>query len=226
MVDRMGTVHTSTLAEQAYHSLRDRIVRGDLAVGQRLMPEELGQALSISPTPVKEALLMLERDGLIQSSARRGASVRRFTSRDIVDLYDARLMIEQRAISVGHAAGRLDAATLARLAAVVALHAERSTRRSASDLRQALQHDHELHSVLAGLAGNPLLVDWHQRLLRQTQLVRAYSLRAYDAGRLARAARDHAAILLALREGDPAAANLALETHLATSLASVLAGHS
>ena len=222
----MPEVQTSTLAEQTYRRLRDRIVRGDLVAGEKLMPVALGLALSISPTPVKEALLMLERDGLIQSSARRGASVRRFTSRDITDLYDARLMIEQRAISVGHASGRLDTAVLSRLADTVALYARSGAKRSAADLRQALRHDHDLHAIIASLSGNALLIDWHQRLLRQTQLVRAYSLRAYDAGRIARADRDHTAILKALRAGDPDAANRALEAHLSVSLATILAGHS
>lgn len=219
----MSTLQTATLAEQAYHRLRDRIIRGDLVAGQRLMPEELGQSLSISPTPVKEALLMLERDGLIQSNARRSATVRRFTAVDIAELYEARLMVEQHAITTGHSAGRIDDDALARIATCVTQHAERSNRRSTADLRLALQHDHDLHTLLVALGGNALIADWHQRMLRQTQLVRAYSLRAYDAGRLARARDDHLAILAALRARDPDAANRALEIHLAHSRADVLA---
>ncbi|MDA8252119.1 MAG: GntR family transcriptional regulator [Rhodospirillales bacterium] len=218
-----ASLRRSTLAEQAYRTLRERIVKGDLPAGHRLLPEEIGQALSISPTPVKEALAMLQRDGLIEVSARRGSTVRRFSARDVADLYDARLTIEARAIGVGLAAGRVDAAFLARLDACAAALAERSRHRSRAELRQALRLDHDLHTLIVALAGNAVLADWHQRLLRQTQLVRVYSLRAFDAGRLERAQQEHAAIIAALHAQDAPAAQRALETHLATSCANVLA---
>ena len=102
----MATLQALTLAELTCRRLRDRVVRGELLAGPRLMPEDVGQDLSISPIPVKEALLKLARDGLIVSTARRGSVVRRFSTRDIAELYEARLMIEQRAISVGVATGR------------------------------------------------------------------------------------------------------------------------
>ena len=210
------------MAEQAYRELRERIVQGELPAGHRLLPEELGQALAISPTPIKEALAMLQRDGLIEVESRRFSAVRRFTRHDISELYDARFTVEARAITVGLAAGRVDEAFLGRLAQCARLCAERSALRSRADLRQALRHDHDLHTLLVELAGNGLLADWHQRLLRQTQLVRVYSLRAYDAGRVAQAQREHAAILAALRARRAASATRALETHLATSRENVL----
>jgi len=215
------TLHRSTLAEQAYRTLRERIVQGDLPAGHRLLPEEIGHALSISPTPVKEALAMLQRDGLIEVSARRGSIVRRFSAREIADLYDARLTVEARAISTGLAAGRVGAAFLARLDACATQLAERSRRRSRAELRQALRLDHDLHTLIVDLAGNALLAEWHQHLLRQTQLVRVYSLRAFDAGRLEQAQREHAAIIAALHAQDAPAALAALEAHLATSCANV-----
>ncbi len=218
-----ATLQKSTLAEQAYRTLRERIVKGELPAGHRLLPEEIGQALSISPTPVKEALAMLQRDGLIEVSARRGSVVRRFSAREIADLYDARLAVEARALTVGLAAGRVDAAFLARLDACAAQHAERSRRRRVADLRQALRLDHDLHTLLVSLADNAVLAEFHQRLLRQTQLVRVYSLRAFDAGRLERAQQEHAALIAALHAQDAPAALRALEAHLATSCANVLA---
>ncbi len=219
----MATLQRSTLAEQAYRELRERIVQGELPAGRRLLPEELGQALAISPTPVKEALAMLHRDGLVEVASRRGVAVRRFTPHDITELYDARLMVEASAIATGLDAARVDAAFLARADACAALHAERSGRRSRADLRQALRHDHDLHTLFVGLAANALVAEWHQGLLRQTQLVRAYSLRAYNSGRLEQTRRDHAEILAGLRSGDPDAAVAALREHLAHSREHVLA---
>ncbi len=221
----MAALQKFTLAEQAYRKLRERIVRGELPAGHRLLPEELGLALSISPTPVKEALAMLQRDGLIEVEARRGSAVRRFSPRDIGELYDARCMIEARAITVGLRDGRIDDDFLARFAATTALYAERSRKRTRGDLRHALRHDHDLHTLLAELAANRLVAEWHQRLLRQTQLVRVYSLRSFDTGRLEQAEREHATILAGLQARDPAAAVAALEAHLATSLGNVLANY-
>lgn len=218
----VAALQRSTLAEQAYQKLRERIVQGELPAGHRLLPEELGQALAISPTPVKEALAMLQRDGLIEVESRRGSAVRRFTRRDIAELYDARLTVEARAITVGLATGRIDDAFMERLTQCATLCAERSRQRSRADLRQALRYDHDLHTLLVQLAGNGLLSEWHQRLLRQTQLVRVYSLRAYDAGRLAQAQREHATILTALRTGRAKLSLQALEAHLTTSCANVL----
>ena len=219
-------VRRTTLSEQAYRTLRERIVMGGLPSGRRLLPEEIGQALAISPTPVKEALVMLQREGLVAFSARRGATVRRFSAEEIAELYDARLTVEARAISVGLLRGRIDAAFLARLDACAAQLAERSGRRSAAELRLALRLDHELHSLIVGLAGNTVLAEWHQLLLRQTQLVRAYSLRAFDAGRLEQARQEHAVVVFALHAQDECAALRALEAHLATSCANVIAEYS
>lgn len=220
---QQARLRRSTLAEQAYRTLRERIVKGDLPAGHRLLPEEISQALAISPTPVKEALSMLERDGLVIVSARRGSTVRTFSAREIAELYDARLTIEARAIQVGLAHGRVDEAFLARLDACAAQLAERSRHRSRTELRQALRLDHDLHTLIVKLADNSVLADWHQRLLRQTQLVRVYSIRSFDTGRLELAQREHAALIAALRARDAGAAMRALETHLATSCANVLA---
>lgn len=219
-------IRRTTLSEQAYRTLRERIVKGELPSGGRLLPEEIGQALAISPTPVKEALVMLQREGLVAFSARRGATVRRFSPDEIAELYDARLTVEARAISVGLLRARVDAAFLTRLDACAAQLAERSGRRSAAELRQALRLDHDLHALIVGLAGNAVLAEWHQLLLRQTQLVRAYSLGAFDAGRLEQARREHAAIIAALHAQDERAALRALEAHLATSCANVVAEYS
>ncbi|HTW29005.1 MAG TPA: GntR family transcriptional regulator [Acetobacteraceae bacterium] len=219
----MAGLVRSTLAEQAYRELRDRITRGELPPGHRLLPEELGQMLSISPTPVKEALLMLQRDGLIEVATRRFSQVRRFTHSDVAELYEARLMLERQAIEAGLAAGRVDDAFLEQLAAIAAGYAARSRRRSRADLREALRLDHALHTHLATLAGNALIIGWHGTILHQTQTARVYSLESWDAGNIARAQREHDAIVAALARRDREAALSTLADHLAHSRDNVLA---
>src|SRR5258708_34126655 len=90
----MSTVVRATLADQVHSELRARILSGRLASGHRLLPEELASDLSISQTPVKEALLKLEADGLVVSEMRRGSVVRLFTAKDVEELYERRILIE------------------------------------------------------------------------------------------------------------------------------------
>lgn len=136
-----------------------------------------------------------------------------------------RAMVEAYALTAGTAAARLDAAFLGRLERCSAQFVEHSGRRSRAELRHALRHDHEFHTLLVELAANTLLADWHQRLLRQTQLARAYSLRAFDAGQLAKAQQEHLTILAALQARQIPEALQALAAHFTTSRANILADH-
>jgi DNA-binding GntR family transcriptional regulator len=75
----MRPLEVPTYKRAAYDSLRDMIVWFDLLPGQRLVENDLAARLGISKTPVREALAMLEADGLVESSPYRGASVRWLT---------------------------------------------------------------------------------------------------------------------------------------------------
>ena len=70
----MRPLEVPTYKRAAYDSLRDMIVWFDLLPGQRLVENDLAARLGISKTPVREALAMLEADGLVESSPYRGAS--------------------------------------------------------------------------------------------------------------------------------------------------------
>lgn len=106
----MNTLVKVTLAEQAHRELRARIVSGKLRGGERLLPNELAADLGISPTPVKEACVKLEADGLVVNSSRRGMVVRDFTVEDVEELYAARMLLEKGAVEVAFDAGQLDGA--------------------------------------------------------------------------------------------------------------------
>jgi DNA-binding GntR family transcriptional regulator len=209
----------ATLAEQAYVALRDLIIGGQLAAGQRLMPEELGQMLSISPTPIKEALTRLQLDGLVDATSRRGVLVRTFNAADVTELYQARLMIESDAIRRGLRAGRVDDDFLARLAACAAAYGRQTRPRSRNELLDVLRPDHDLHAMLASLGGNSRVSAWHEQILRQTQTVRIWSPDSYA---FALACKEHTEIVDALSRRDENGAVQALERHLARSSSDLL----
>jgi len=80
--------------------IRAAIVEGRLQPGQRLKEEELARELGISRTPVREALLFLQAEGLVESEPNRGATVRAYATAEIEDMYELRALLE------GHAAHR------------------------------------------------------------------------------------------------------------------------
>lgn len=93
--------------------IREAIIDGRLPPGQRLKEEELARELGISRTPVREALLLLESEGLVESIPRRGATVRSYAVGDLDDVYQLRALLEGYAAR--RAATRISADDVARL---------------------------------------------------------------------------------------------------------------
>jgi len=83
-----------TLGEDVYNELKERIVTGRIPPGERLMYETLTVELGISKSPLKEAFLRLEREGLVEIVPRRGTFVRRFDTREVQELYQIREVLE------------------------------------------------------------------------------------------------------------------------------------
>jgi DNA-binding GntR family transcriptional regulator len=84
-------------SDVATELLRNAIVDGTLEPGQRLKEEELARSLGISRTPVREALVMLQAEGLIDASPNRGAAVRSHSAEELDDLYQLRALLEAHA---------------------------------------------------------------------------------------------------------------------------------
>jgi DNA-binding GntR family transcriptional regulator len=214
----MSTVVRATLSEQTHQELRSRILGGRLRSGHRLLPEELAQDLAISQTPIKEALLRLEADGLVVSNVRRGAVVRVFTPKDIEELYEARLFIELDAVTVAFDRQMIGRQLLDELSRNLDRHAFHLGRDTLDDVMIALAFDREFHQILVQARGNQVICEWHRRILAQTHT--AY---VYIASGTSHVFREHRDILDALQAGSPAQTRDALERHLVHSRESLLA---
>ncbi|MEJ1976377.1 MAG: GntR family transcriptional regulator [Acetobacteraceae bacterium] len=210
----MGGIVKSTLAEQVYRDLRERIMAGEFAAGHKLLAEDLSRALSVSPTPVKEALAMLAQDGLVDASARKITRIRQFSRRAVHELYDARIMIESQAVRTGFAAGRVTADFLERLASAADSYDREAQHHTGPALKAVQAFDQALHLLIGSLADNDLVAEWHGRILRQVQTARIWSVGnyAFDAAR-----QEHAAIMHSFRAGQEAAVIEALVRHLKRS---------
>jgi DNA-binding GntR family transcriptional regulator len=81
----------------AYEQIRQAIVEGRYAAGQRLVEKRLGEEFDVSRTPVREALRMLESEGLVLSLPNKGSIVRPLTAQDIYEIYELRVRLESLA---------------------------------------------------------------------------------------------------------------------------------
>jgi DNA-binding GntR family transcriptional regulator len=134
--------------------LREAILSGEFGPGERLRTATLATRFGSSRTPVREALVQLEGEGLVDIEPRRGAIVRSFASADLIDLYEIRALLEPAAAA--RAALRASAAQIERLAEIVALSDARGGR-SAAAIDDQIAWNEEFHAIVIEAAGSPRL---------------------------------------------------------------------
>ena len=88
------------LRDVVFHTLREAILRGDLEPGERLMELQLAAKLGVSRTPIREAIRMLEQEGLAITIPRRGAEVAKMTEKDMNDVLQIREALDELAASI------------------------------------------------------------------------------------------------------------------------------
>src|SRR2546423_8275052 len=98
--DPIMPVSETAGTRQAYEHVRSAIVENRYAPGQRLVEQRVAAELGLSRTPVREALRMLEAEGLVVSERHRGAMVRPLSATEVVDLYGLRIRLEAYAVEV------------------------------------------------------------------------------------------------------------------------------
>ena len=95
------TVHMDEylpLREVVFNTLRQAILKGELKPGERLMEIALAEKLGVSRTPIREAMRKLELEGLVVMIPRRGAQVANITEKDLNDVLEVRITLENMAI--------------------------------------------------------------------------------------------------------------------------------
>ena len=101
-----GTNEYLPLRDVVFQALRQAIITGEFSPGERLMEIKLADKLGVSRTPVREAIRMLELEGLVVMIPRKGAEVARITEKDLRDTLEVRTAIEE--LSVELACARID----------------------------------------------------------------------------------------------------------------------
>jgi DNA-binding GntR family transcriptional regulator len=192
-----------TLATRALEELRTAIAEGRLAPGERFSVAQLAQLFGVSRTPVREALLQLERQGVVRFERNRGVRVLETSAHDVQEVFELRLLLEVPATRRACARLRDDE--------LEALERELAGMAAAEEETRFMAHDARFHELLLAAAGNRRLVA-SVRSLRDHVRVR---LGATD-GR-SRELDEHRAIIAALRERDADSAAAAMHDHLHTT---------
>jgi DNA-binding GntR family transcriptional regulator len=195
--------------EQVHARLRTLILRGDLEPGEQISQLQLAQELGVSRTPLREALRLLQREGLVEAEPNRSFFVAGFSIPDVEQLYAARIPIEALAIRL--TVPKLTAENVAELEGLLAQMAHFA---AASDFERWDVPHRAFHAGLVRAAGDRItallseMSDHSERYRRLATLSGAPQ--SYPDG-----ARQHRAILEACKTGDADAAAAQLTDHLA-----------
>lgn len=193
--------------------LLDAILSGDLKPGERVVESRIARELGVSQGPVREALRDLELLGFVESQPFRGASVRKFSNRDLVEIYPVRAALE--GVAAREAAQCIDEDVLRDLES--SLDAMRSAARD-NDRASLIHADVQFHRTVVEASGNRILLHlWQTTSLFSSTTVSV----ALSHWLLMDLAERHTPIISALRDRDPARAEATMRSHI-EELASTL----
>lgn len=198
-----------SLAEQAYRSIRDSIVDGRFAPGERLVETRLGDELGASRAPVREALKRLVDDGLVTEKPRYGYFVRGFTAKDLVDIYNVLGAIETLAVRL-IVRGRVPTQPLERLVEEMTDAAERG------DLSAVVDAEMRFHKHLCDAADNPYLSTVFRSVSGMTRTALSLDDAAYSD--LRDVASEHIPLLETIKAGTEEQAVSAILSHTRASV--------
>jgi DNA-binding GntR family transcriptional regulator len=209
-IDRVG----HTLSDKVEAVLRDQIVSGERAPGERLNEVEIATELAVSRGPVREAMQRLARDGLVRIESHRGAFVRALDATQVRALSEVRASLECQAAAL--AAQRAGTDEVATLRALI------DTSRGELEVDEVPHYPErlDLHDLIVRCSRNAALTRYLQLVNQELKLVRARS--GFLAARAPKALEEHVRIVEAIAARDPDAAIAAMNIHMESALQSTL----
>jgi len=196
----------SRLSSDTYRRLVDAMVDGTLQPGDRLVQDQLAEQLDVSRTPVRDALVRLHSEGVIEPTGRRGYVVRRLAPREVLDNYDARMAVESFAAMRVTELGE-PAVAQVRVALEAAAQADLST------ARRSFAANRDVHeAIVRATANGQLLVCFESvwgRALSEMIYRDFYAAQSAD-----EFVRTHTELVDTLAAGDPERSRLAMIAHI------------
>jgi DNA-binding GntR family transcriptional regulator len=197
-------------AQLAYDYVKARLLDGRFAGGTLLSENEIAQRLDVSRTPVRQAFVQLEAEGLLELYPRRGALVVPISPSEAEDVFEARMLIEQHAARRAAAGG---GGALASLAAALRDHIADQEDALAEGGAGFAWSDRAFHRAIVEAGGNRLLTRQYDGLRDRHQRIAAVTI-ARDPSRIERFVAEHREIAAAFEAGDEELAASLLGAHL------------
>ncbi|BBK42599.1 hypothetical protein STVA_26190 [Allostella vacuolata] len=195
----------ATLEEQIAREIEEDIIFGRLEPGARLREEHLHHRFGGSRHFVRQALVRLERAGIVLRERNKGAAVRSFTAEEVLQIYEVREMLQrQAALRIPLPAHPEDIARLA------AIHADYERCADTGDLRGVHEANDRFHTTLFGLCGNEYLLGLVKQYMDLTYAIRAKTLAEPEQLKVSRA---HHALMIEYLAGSDAWALAELCVH-------------
>jgi DNA-binding GntR family transcriptional regulator len=191
-----GTQHR-TKGEFVYRTLRDAIVKCELLPGERLVIDDLARRLQVSSIPVREALQLLQSEGLVLMVPHVGATVAPISRESVTEVFTVMEGLER--VAARAAAQRARAEDLDALQEIVAL----MDRALATDAHeQWAELNTRFHATISRLTAMPLLQEMMERVLDRWDRVRRFFFSGVLVHRAQQAQKEHHALLDAMRRQD------------------------
>lgn len=203
--------HPGSAAQKAYDFIKWAILNSVYAGGQLITEGALADEVGVSRTPVREALLRLEVEGLLTLHPKRGAVVATYDDQDVEDVLDARWLVET------HTAGSSFDHRATLLPRVEEIHERMKRNRREHDTAGFTASDREFHEAIVDAAGNSVLSAVY-RMLRERQTLFTSVLMRGRLDRMDEAIKEHDGILDVLRGDDVEAFEKVVTDHLAWSI--------
>jgi DNA-binding GntR family transcriptional regulator len=198
---------SGTMAQEIATQIRDRIISGALAPGQRLVEARLARELGTSRAPIREAARLLESEGMLSFDPNRGFSARQVTLRELIEVYDLRVAIERHAAA--KAAERRNPRLLEALQGHIKAIREA---READEFDQAIEADLAFHQAIVTATSNRRLIRVYSDAETEMRLILRLVGEAETDG--SRIADSHLPVIEAIMRGTPLDAANQMEAHI------------
>lgn len=208
------SVQRNTLHEQTYQALRESILTGELAPGDRLVEAHLAELLQVSRTPIREAIRQLQREELVTADEVGWLRVATVSPTEASHLYDCRIALETLAVT--EACTHASEVHLQQLRALITqAEALASPKHSTPDGPSPLEIDYQFHRTLALSSGNTYLGSLLDQVFGKMALLRAQT--TYHNPDVLEIRTEHQLIYEAIAHHQIEAAVQAIQSHLTAS---------
>ena len=195
------------LRDVVFNTLRQAILKGELAPGERLMEIQLAEKLGVSRTPIREAIRKLELEGLVLMIPRKGAEVAQITEKSLRDVLEVRRALENLAVQL--ACLRMSPQTLADLKAAARAFEEIL---GGEDVTAVAEADVAFHDVIYMATDNQRLISLLNNLREQMYRYRVEYLKKKECHK--QLLWEHQEIIRAIEAGEIDVATKITEQHI------------